>query len=466
MKILFVFPNILKYENISFGIGSLSAYLKIRGHQTELIDFTYGMTLNTALECVQQFQPDVIAFSTTTGDFLFSCDLAERIKKISTSPIIFGGVHPTIAPEESIAHPAVDMICVGEGEEAFAELLERFDNNPTDIPNLWFKADGQTIRNPVRALINDLDSLPRVDLDLFNYDTLLPLRAYEGQVMVGRGCPYQCSYCINPILQDLYSAKGKFVRYRSPENVIQEVREMVARYPIKTIYFCDDVFVLNKKWLESFCSLYKQEVGLPFRCQARAEMLNPDVCGVLKDAGCFNIQMGIEAGNERIRKDVLRRKMSDEMIVNAAKSVKNAGMTLYTYNMVGLPFETEQEILETIELNKTIEPDFMQTSIFQPYPGTELKNICEREGWLTAETTQIKSNKFSSIVEYPELSSKTIQKYKRRFRYLVYKDKNFFKALIILFFDSNYQLLTAIRGLVPQWVRARVNQVIFKLNTS
>jgi anaerobic magnesium-protoporphyrin IX monomethyl ester cyclase len=466
MKILFVFPNILQYENISFGIGSLSAFLKARGHETALIDYTYGMSRRKAMKAIHDFKPDIIAFSTTTGDFLFSCELAEQIKKVCSAPILFGGVHPTIAPEESIAHTAVDMICVGEGEEAMDELLQRWESKPTDIQNLWFKVDGQIVRNPVRPLMQDLDALPTVDRELFKYEKLLPLRAYEGQVMVGRGCPYQCSYCINPVLQGLYKSKGRFVRYRSAENVIHEVKDLIKKYPTKCIYFCDDVFVLNRQWLESFCALYKKEIGLPFRCQARAEMLNPEVCAVLRDAGCFNIQMGIEAGNEKIRKDVLKRKMTDETIIQAAKSVKDAGMSLYTYNMVGLPHETEKEILETIELNKIVDPDFMQTSIFQPYPGTELKNICEREGWLTADTTQIKSNKFSSIVEYPNLSSKVIQSYKRRFRYLVYKDKNYTKALIILFFDYNYRLLTSVRALVPQWVRAKVNQIIYKLNTS
>ncbi|MDP8217404.1 MAG: radical SAM protein [Candidatus Theseobacter exili] len=230
--------------------------------------------------------------------------------------------------------------------------------------------------------------------------------------------------------------------------------------------FCDDVFVLDKQWLEQFCETYYKEIGLPFRCQARPEMLNPEICKLLKNAGCFNIQMGIEAGNERIRKDVLKRRMTDERIIQAAQSVKKAGMTLYVYNMVGLPFETEKEILETIELNKKVKPDFMQSSIFQPYPGTELKAICEKEGWLKADATQIRSNKFSSIVEYPELSSKDICRYKKKFRYLIYKDVNFTKALIILFFDSNYRVLTSFRALVPHRIRAWVNQLIYKLNTS
>ena len=379
---------------------------------------------------------------------------------------MFGGVHPTIEPEDSINQPAVDMVCIGEGEEALCELLNRLDEKPTDVQNIWFKVNGEIVRNPVRPLIQDLDSLPPADRELFEYEKLLPLRAYEGQVMVGRGCPYQCSYCINPILQGLYRSKGRFIRYRSVENIISEVKDLIKRYPVKCFYFCDDVFVLNKKWLEKFCEAYKREIGLPFRCQARAEMLNPEVCELLRDAGCFNMQMGIEAGNPDIRKNVLKRRMTNERIIQAARSVKNAGMTLYAYNMVGLPFETEKEIRETIELNKKVDPDFMQTSIFQPYPGTGLKSICEREGWLKADTTQIRSNKFSSVVEYPDLSSKVIRRYKRRFRYLVYKDRNFLKALIILFFDTNYRFLTSVRAMVPQWVRAKVNQLIYKLNTS
>jgi anaerobic magnesium-protoporphyrin IX monomethyl ester cyclase len=466
MKVLFVFPNILKYENISFGIGSLSAYLQRQGHQTALIDFTYSMSKKRALKKVIDFQPDLIAFSTTTGDFLFSCRLAEYFKGRYPAPIIFGGVHPTIEPEESIRHPAVDMICVGEGEEALRELLDRLPSRPEGIGNIWFKDGGEVVRNPVRPLIDDLDALPVVDRELFEYEKLLPLRAYEGQLMVGRGCPYGCSYCINPVLQEIYRGRGRFVRHRSVENVIAEAKDLVSRYPVKCIYFCDDVFVLNRQWLEEFCSVYRREIGLPFRCQARPEMINAEVCRTLKEAGCFNMQMGIEAGNQRIRNEVLKRKMSNRKIVEAARDVREAGLTLYAYNMIGLPYETEAEIRETIELNRRIKPDFMQTSIFQPYPGTGLKAICEREGWLTAEPTRIRSNKFSSIVEYPELSARMIRRYKRRFRYLVYRDENRLKALVILLFDSNYRLLTALRAVIPQWVRGMVNRLIYKLNTS
>lgn len=466
MKVLFVFPNILKYENISFGIGSLSSYLKEHGHRTALVDFTYSMSKSKALRRVLDFQPDLIAFSTTTGDFLFSCGLARYFKKRYPAPIIFGGVHPTIEPEESIAHPDVDMICVGEGEEALRELLDSLDSPREDIRNLWFKSGDRIVKNPVRPLIEDLDSLPVVDRELFHYEKLLPLRAYEGQIMVGRGCPYQCSYCINPVLQEIYRDRGRFVRHRSVDNVIGEAKGLVERYSVKCLYFCDDVFVLNRKWLEEFCAAYRREIGLPFRCQARPEMINAEVCRLLKDAGCFNMQMGIEAGSQRIRNDILNRRMSNRRIIDAAADIRAAGLTLYAYNMIGLPCETEGDILETIDLNRKINPDFMQTSIFQPYPGTGLKSICEREGWLRAEPTRIKSNKFSSIVEYPELSARTIRRYKRRFRYLVYRDQKLLKALIILFFDTHYRLLTSLRAMVPQWVRAKVNTLIYRLNTS
>ncbi|MDP8217405.1 MAG: cobalamin-dependent protein [Candidatus Theseobacter exili] len=239
MKILFVFPNILKYENISFGIASLSACLKTRGHETGLIDFTYGLSRKKAMKEILKFNPDLIGFSTTTGDFSFSSQLASEIKNILDVPILFGGVHPTIEPEESISQEAVDMICIGEGEEALCELVEHLETGevPTDVKNIWVKKDSQIFRNPVRPLIQDLDSFPHPDRDLFKYEKLLPLRAFEGQVMVGRGCPYQCSYCINPILQDLYRGQGRFVRYRSVERIIDEVKQLIKRYPVKCIYF-------------------------------------------------------------------------------------------------------------------------------------------------------------------------------------------------------------------------------------
>ncbi len=176
--------------------------------------------------------------------------------------------------------------------------------------------------------------------------------------------------------------------------------------------------------------------------------------------------MGIEAGDEYIRNEVLKRRHSNEKILEAIRMARQADMTVYVYNMVGLPFETDKEILRTIDLNRRAKPDFMQTAIFQPYPGTELKAICEREGWLREDVNQIRSNKFSSIVEYPSLSRKAIRRYKSRFRYMVYKDEDLVKALICLFFDSNYRLLTTLRAKVPQRVRAWVNQMIYRFSMS
>ncbi len=469
MKILFVFPNILKYENISFGIGHLSSYLQVAGHETDLVDFTYGLSVRKALEYVRRARPDVVGFSVTTGDFRFSCELAAKIKRFTNVPIVFGGVHPTIMPEQTIRQEAVDIVCIGEGEEALLELVQGLERGsiPLNVRNLWVKTgDGTVVKNDVRPLFADLDRLPPVDLELFRYEKLLPLRAYEGQVMVGRGCPYQCTYCVNPVLQDIYRSKGPFVRFRGVDHILDEIRRIVATYTIKAFYFCDDVFVLKKSWLENFCSCYLKEIGLPFRCQARPEMISGSVCRLLREAGCFNIQMGIEAGNEHIRNEILKRRHGNEKIIEAIRTIKQHGMTVYVYNMVGLPGETGREIDETIALNRQVNPDFMQTSIFQPYPGTVLKKLCEQKGWLRDDVTRIRSNKFSSIVEYPGLDRKTIRRYKRRFRYLVYKDVDYRKALFCLVCDTHYRFLTAARARVPQSLRAWVNKMIYRMNLS
>ena len=127
MKILFVYPNIVGNETISQGIASLSAYLKKEGHETELMDYTFGGTPNDCVKKVRNLQPDIIGFSILSGSFPFCLRVARALKSNFDIPIIFGGIHPTVAPEECIAQKDVDMICLGEGELALTELLNRMD---------------------------------------------------------------------------------------------------------------------------------------------------------------------------------------------------------------------------------------------------------------------------------------------------------------------------------------------------
>jgi len=452
----------MQKENISLGIAYLSSYVKKRGHKTELVDYTWGGKAKNCLNKIKITAPDMVGFSPRTGEFLFCLDVAEKIKeRYPNIPIIFGGVHPTVAPEETISKKCVDMICIGEGEEALGELLDNMGNNQDifQIKNMWFKTDGRIIRNAVRHLGQDIDELPFPDRELFDYERYLNSNAYDGEIMASRGCPYDCSYCINSNLKSTYKGKGPFVRTRTVDNVIKEIELLKTNYKIDRITFHDEMFTVNKRWLREFSENYSSSFSIPFMCNARVETLSHEVCDLLKNAGCSSLNVGIEAGNSRIRKEVLNRHMSNEAIIKGFRTAKEKGLRIYAYNMIGVPYETADDIKETIELNRLVQSDDLQATIFQPYPGTRLYALCKEKGWIKNGQFPV-AHRMEPVTAYPHISSKKLVRLQMHFRFNVLRKYNLTRAIITLLFDLNYNRYIRFRSLIPKWVK----KILFKIS--
>jgi radical SAM superfamily enzyme YgiQ (UPF0313 family) len=458
MKVLFVYPNITKEEGISPAIAYLSGYLKQQGHKTDLMDFTWSNNINNCIKKIRQFKPDIIGFTSTTMDFDFCIKVANEIKNNFDIPIVFGGVHPTTAPEETLNKKSVDMVCIGEGELALTELLNRMEEDETveNIKNFWFKKEGIIIKNSVRPLIENLDVLS-CDRELFDYEKYLKARGYIADISAGRGCPYSCTYCINHILQRLYKGKGKYVRLRSVENIIQEIQELQKKYRIEGIAFPDDTFTYNKRWLKDFCNEYAKKVGLAFSCNGRIENIGSEICKALKDANCNSIMFGVESGSEKIRREILGRPISDEMIILAFKHAKDVSIKTFSYNMVGIPYETIEDIKKTIELNKKIEPDEVQCSIFYPFPGTDLFYLCEENGWILDR--KIKDYNAESIVKYDNISADELKKLRDTFAFNVFYDYNKIKAIRSLIIGKYYNIYLRVRGRTPVFMRQIIQRL-------
>ena len=392
MRVLFVYPvppprfQILRYQQ---GIGSISAVLKKGGHSTSLLYLWQGD--DDALDrSVCEFRPDLVALSLTSGFFEFGCAVAKQVKERYSLPVLLGGVHPTLCPEESIAADGVFAICVGEGEYPTLELCDALaaGRDPTKIANLWVRRDGTVHRNEMRPLITDLDSLPFPDRDIFPVEELLKTLP-EAEFMGSRGCPYLCAYCVNHALIELYKGKGPYVRYRSVDNLLVEVAQVIARYPaIRLLGFHDDTFTLNEKWLGEFSEKYAARFPLKFWCNSTAGMINEKTVAMLKEAGCYEVRIGLESGNDHIRMDVLRKKVARGEIINAFRLIRKAGMDAYAFNMIGLPGETPATIEDTIRLNRIVRPRVVFCSVFQPYPGTQLHELCIEKGWYTGKAVK------------------------------------------------------------------------------
>jgi anaerobic magnesium-protoporphyrin IX monomethyl ester cyclase len=379
LRVLFVAQQI-DYE--PQGIMYLSSALKAAGHEVEL---AVGAQQDP-LVLAREFQPDVAAYSVITGSQRYYLDVNRRLKADLPGVFaVFGGPHPTFFPE-MVNEEGVDGICRGEGEEALVELVGGLDGGGPDavssVRNWSFCRNGDVITNPVRPYTGDLDSLPFPDRALVYERDPITARSKIKHFLTGRGCPYNCTYCFNHALSELYDGKGKRFRQRSVGHIIEEIQWVRDHYPLEFVVFVDDTFVLSKEWLAEFADEYPRHIGLPFFCNTRANLVTAEQVSLLQEAGCHCASMGVESGDDRIRNELLKRRMSTEQILEAARLFHEGGLNFTTTNMIGLPTSTLDEDFETLALNVQAKPAYAHVFIFQPYPRTELGEFTREQGWM------------------------------------------------------------------------------------
>ena len=373
-----LFLQNLEYEFL--GPMYVSSMAKSRGHECNL---ALGQSVDDFRQTIEQVHPDLIGFSIMSGSHTWALRIAQQIKQEYGIPNIFGGAHPTFFPD-FINEESVDMVLRGEGEESVVDLLDNLDRKKslTTIPNIWFK-NGQVYKNDVRPLRTNLDDYPFPDRTLYN-SLNGKLDRTVRNVITSRGCPWHCSFCFEDAMREIYDGKGKYVRIRNIEHVIEECLQLKHSTDVRTIYFADDVFGMSKSWLYEFLPRYKKEVGLPFICLVRADIVASDreYAFRLAEGGCRSVFFGVESGNEELRNKVLVKQLSDQQIEDAARNLHDAGVPFRTYNIVALPGESLDDAFSTVEMNIKIKADYPWCSVFSPFPGTALTQFAIDEGYL------------------------------------------------------------------------------------
>jgi anaerobic magnesium-protoporphyrin IX monomethyl ester cyclase len=389
MRILFVEQQIA-YE--PQGVMQLSSVLKEAGHEVELAIAAQEDPVQVA----RNFEPDIVGYSVMTGSQRYYFDLNLQIREALNGKgvfSIFGGPHPTFFPE-MIEEPGVDALCVGEGEGPIVDLANALGNGglKPDIPNWWFKLDGEIVRNPVRPLVRDLGTLPHPDRELIYKKHEYLRDARIKHFMGSRGCPYQCTYCFNHAYYQIYKRERRG-NQRPVESIIDEVNWVRSQWPLEHVFFIDDLFIIYDDWLEEFADKWPREVGLPFFCNVRADLLVrwPQKVDLLARAGAYTVSMGIEAANDRIRTELLKRHMTREQIVQAGRLLHDAGIRTTATNILGLPGSRLEDDLDTMRLNAEAKVSYAQAFIFQPYPGTELGQYAQDNDFAVGSFDDISS---------------------------------------------------------------------------
>ncbi len=430
-KVLLVYPGYIVREQ-PLNILYISAAVKAAGHASLLFEITpfrkrplwgdpYRVMRQAFERALAAFQPDVVGFSVMSVNMRIALILAESVKRLRPGVLVlFGGIHPTIAPEETIREDAVDAICIGEGEETMTELLAALDDGRdwSALPGLWVKSGERVFRNPVRPLVREVDALPFPDRDALPPERL-QAELYGINILSSRGCPFPCAYCQNEFLMDLYRGQGPFVRYRGLDNLFAEIDDVVRKFRPSRLSFSDESFTLNAKRLEEFCREYPRRYSLPFLCQTRPDLVDETTVRRLRDAGCDFINMAIEAGNPRVRNEVLRRNMSNEQIVRAFRLARRFGIRTGSFNMIGLPGETLATIRETIGLNAAIQPDRIMCTVYMPFKGTALGEKCLADGWLEHPIDDSEVYYTYVSIRHPTISARTLFGYQGFFDYYV-----------------------------------------------
>lgn len=416
MKVLFVWPNKDTFGFKHISISLLSAIARRLGCETMLFDTTgvdfgyvsnidsgqnaaifkpvdltkYGIKklkidLKTVfLKALQDFCPDCLALSVLSDEFLIAGEISKIAKEAMPSlPIIWGGKYPTLNPVKTLRFHNADFVCVGEGFDAFADFLKVIlaadEGQLYTIPNIWAIKDRKIIKNDIRPLKTDIDDLPFLDWDIF--DKRHFIRAFDGKVyisgdhMLNWGCPYQCTYCINAFYQVFYKNRY-FLRRYSTDRIIAELKYLKDKYNLELFRFLDEDFLMRPvDTLLELSRAYRQDIGVPFILETNPRSVSKEKVLLVKEMGCVSASIAIENGDFNLRKKILKRVDSKEDILRAFLLFKEAGIRTSSFNMLGVPFETRDTYMKTVELNRQAKVQYPGIGFFYPFEGTELRKL-------------------------------------------------------------------------------------------
>jgi radical SAM superfamily enzyme YgiQ (UPF0313 family) len=399
VKVTFVYGG---FESI--GVESLSACLKHAGHKTDLVyspklfnDTMSEIPLISGLFAHKQniinriihSKPDIVAFSAVTDDYIWCLEIAEQVKLKSPSILIlFGGIHITSVPEIVIRKKYIDILCIGEGEQAIVELCDNLQDNKDiyKIENLWvrdLKNKSKIHKNPLRPLIRDLDILPFADKDLF-YDKA-PYNEEHYTIMATRGCILNCPFCHHNVERKAYKGHTYGMRTRSPENVIEELFYAKKKYRFKYILFEDDLFLHDKEWIKKFTSLYiKSKINTPWFCVAHVHNIDDEISACLSKAGCKYIEIGIQTLSSQSRES-LKRPEETRHILSALKCLKKHNIAFNCDHIAGIFGETEESMLNAAKYYNQIRPNRIYLLFLTLYPNTDIAQEALDKGYATLE---------------------------------------------------------------------------------
>ena len=396
----------------ALGVRYLAVSARAHGYDPYVVFFKGFNSLvpehatDTELKLLQDFikahDPLLVGISAMSSLYIETLDKVNAaVRAVTSAPIVWGGVLSTLDPAMALRY--ADFILRAEGELPLIDVLQRLEagGSVKDIDNVgYLDEEGRMVLNPVRA--------PELDIDKFGYppvggpnmflianDKIVEgdpqVHAFTYELSASRGCPFTCTYCSSINLHRLYMGKGKYVRFRSVDSIMQELNEAKAKIPkLRVIHFWDEIFSNEPGWVNEFCERYPKEIGMPFRIWGHPLMVNQELITKLTRAGLYSVVMGIQSGSPHIRKDIFHRNETQDQILNAAKVLSDCKVPHVSYDlMLCHKFETEDTLRESFELAMSLQPPFeLNLHGLNYLPGTDIVEMSIQAGHYTREEMQ------------------------------------------------------------------------------
>jgi len=375
---------------------------------------------------IDDFKPEVVAITAMTCDYQYLMTFFPKIKLPKKTTVIIGGNHATFMEKQVVETGLFDVVCIGQGEKSFEELLQRMTlgNDISNIENTIFRdrKSGKITQNKLRRLLSSED-LWEFPLDYSFFDQRYYKYPFDGKTVnmfwleVGRGCPFNCTYCGAPLLRNRFMGLGQYLTVRPIDSIFETIKQVNRHHKIDIYNITHECFLAQpNEWLEEFVERWSKEVKAGFLIQTRVETITQEKLDILKRSKAPTIQigLGIESGSKRILEEICNRKMRIDDLIRGYDLMNANGFRTNAYYMIGLPTETREEIFETIELCGRVKSHINSVNIFQPYPELPLTKLCIEKGYMKGDEI-IPSVTDVSILNMPMISSDEIGKLRRTF---------------------------------------------------
>lgn len=440
IKVLIVYANSYMDTLLPLSITTLASYLHHNGIEVRLFDTTFYKTLSVVpvekkvksgqiknyrddgfifptyhkpeedfRRLVVEYRPDLIALSSVETTHALGLRLIDAVADFDI-PVIAGGVHTIFSPDDVLMHPNIDMVCTGEGENVLLELCNHMQDGKSysHIFGINHKLNGNIVRNPKAPLVQ-LESKEFIKPHFEMFEEARFYRPMSGKIYrmmpieVSRGCIYQCTYCSAPALKEHFEDVGKWMRYKKVDLLKQEIQYCIDKYNAEYFYMVSETFLaMPHRMFEEFIEMYS-EFKIPFWFNTRPETITKKKIQKLEEVGCHRISVGLEHGNYEFRKNMLKRDVSDEVIIQVCRILQDSTIEFSVNNILGFPTETRELIFDTINLNRKFIANSHSISIFQPFRGTWLYDYCV-QNHLYDKNTLASDNSVDYVIKNPNLS--------------------------------------------------------------